>query len=67
MSTQVSQKQVNGTEILSDRGFTERRSQRFPCVLELLRQRMLERSSSASHIYEGSVGRMCCATARTYC
>jgi hypothetical protein len=58
---------VDGTEILSDRGFAECRGQRFGRTFELLCQRMLERNSSASHIYEGRGGRMCCATARAYC
>jgi hypothetical protein len=67
VSAQVSQEQVGGTVIIRNRGFAERCGQRFRCTLELLRQRMLERNSSASHIYEGSTGRMCCATARAYC
>jgi hypothetical protein len=47
-------------QILSGPGFAECRCQRFRRALELLWQRMLERSSSASHIYEDSGGRMCC-------
>src|SRR5664279_3531818 len=67
VSTQVSQKQVGRTVILTDRGFAECRGQRLGSMLEQLRQRMLERRSSGSHIYEGRGGRMCCATARAYC
>lgn len=67
VSTQVSQEQVDGTVILNDRGFAECRCRRFRRTLERLRKRMLERSSSASHIYECNGGRMCCATARAYC
>jgi hypothetical protein len=56
VSTQVSQEQVDGTVILSDRGFAECRCQRFRRTLERLRQRMLERSSSASHILRSQRG-----------
>ena len=56
VSAQVSQEQVDRTQILSDRGFAECRCQRFRRTLERLRQRMLERSSSASHILRSQRG-----------
>src|ERR1039457_5829782 len=44
VSTEVSQEQVGRTMILTDRGFAESRRERLGCVLEQLRQRMLERN-----------------------
>jgi hypothetical protein len=68
VSTQVGEEEVDSTEILGNGRLAEGGRQRCSGMLEQLRQRMLERSASASHnIYEAGMGRVSCATARVYC